>query len=427
MNKIAYFLFPLIIIFTSLHAVPNYPFPTHNTYFQGNGQYPAPIKPSNVSQTSMDQKVQTLWTQWKQEYLVTVPDEPDQMYVFYNEDGESDPENAVSVSEGHGYGMMLAAYMAGYDSQAQVIFDNLFRFYQAFQSVITPSLMGWQQVDEDGEIVPEPEGGDDSATDGDFDIAFALLLADKQWGSNGEINYLAFANDMIYNILEADINQQKFSIKLGDWVEDKDATYGKATRTSDFILNHLKNFAAAVPDPRWELVISKTYAIINELYTNFGPATGLLPDFAEFIGGMYVPADEDFLENDTDGFYSWNACRTPWRIATDYILTGDPRAYTQLTTLNSWIQSSTGGSPYDTSAGYMLDGTPLEDYDDLAFVTSFAVGAIINPSNQTWLNSLWSYTSTQPTSNESYFANTVRLLCFVIISGNWWTPLNLPY
>lgn len=420
MNKIAYFLFPLLSVFSGLQASPNYPFPTHNTYYAGV------IKPNNVTQAKMDQKVQTLWNEWKQEYLRTVPEAPNQAYVFYNEDGTSEPDNAVSVSEGHGYGMMLAVYMAGYDPQAQEIFDNLFRFYQAFPSIITPSLMGWQQVEEDGRIIYNPEGGDDSATDGDLDIAFALLLADKQWGSNGAINYLAHANVMISDILEGDVNLEEFTLKLGDWVDNENVKFGKATRPSDFVLNHLKNFSAASGDPAWQSVITKTYSIINELFDNFSPNTGLLPDFSQFKNAAYVPADYHFLEREADGYYSWNACRTPWRIATDYILTGDTRALNQLTALNNWIRNTTNQSPYDTKAGYKLDGTPLVEYDSLAFVAPFAVSAMINASNQNWLNALWSYTSSQPTSDENYFANSIRLLCFLVITGNWWTPLNLP-
>lgn len=420
MNKIAYFLFSLLIVFSNLQAIPNYPFPTHNTYYTGV------IKPNNVTQAQMDQKIQTLYNEWKQAYLRTVPDVPNQAYVFYNEDKTSEPENAVSVSEGHGYGMMLAVYMAGYDPQAQTIFDNLFRFYQAFPSVITPSLMGWQQVEEDGRIIYNPDGGNDSATDGDLDIAFALLLADKQWGSSGPINYLARANVMISGILAGDVNLQTSTLKLGDWAYNGDPKFGKATRPSDFMLNHLRNFSAASGDPAWPLVLTKTYSVINELFNNFSPNTGLLPDFSEFKNNAYVPANQNFLEREEDGYYSWNACRTPWRIATDYILTGDARALNQLTTLNNWIRNKTNQSPYNIKAGYKLDGTPLVSYDSLAFATPFAVSAMINANNQSWLNALWSYTSTQPTGNENYFANTLRLLCFLVVSGNWWTPLNLP-
>ena len=41
--------------------------------------------------------------------------------------------------------------------------------------------MGW-------EVPPDEPGGTDSAFDGDCDIAYALLLADAQWGSAGAID-----------------------------------------------------------------------------------------------------------------------------------------------------------------------------------------------------------------------------------------------
>lgn len=418
MNKLLFFLFPLFLIFSGLPAAPNYPFPTRATYSAGV------IKPNNVTQAQMEVKIQTLYDEWKQEFLRINPDTPNQAYVFYNESGNAEPVNAVSISEGHGYGMLLAVYMAGYDPQAQTVFDNLFRFYQAFPSKITPSLMAWQQVEEEGRIVSNFKNGEVSATDGDLDIAFALLLADKQWGSAGPINYFQQAKVMIDKILTADVNLQQLTLKLGDWVSDNDPKFGRAMRTSDFMLNHLKNFALVSGDSRWQSVIAKTYAVINELFTNFSSDTGLLPDFVEFKNGGYGPASTSFLEHENDGYYSWNACRTPWRIATDHILTGDKRALTQLTTLNNWIRTTTNQNPHTIKAGYKLDGTPLVQYGDLAFVTPFAVSAMISANNQSWLNDLWSYTSTQPTSGESYFANTIRLLCFLVISGNWWTPQN---
>jgi endoglucanase len=424
-KHISYFLlFAFFALFPSLYgATANYPFPTHVTY------YPTVIKPTNVTQQQMDQTVETLYNQWKQAFLATRPGSPDQTYVFYNEDGTSYPENAVSVSEGQGYGMIITALMAGYDPDAQAIFDSMFRYYQAFPSVYTAALMGWQQVLEDGEIIPFPEGGDDSATDGDLDIAYALLLADKQWGSNngpGSIDYLSHAREMMSGIISGDVNLNVPVLKLGDWASNYDTKFGKATRPSDFMLNHLKNFADASGDPRWIPLLNNTYHIINELFDNYSPNTGLMPDFSENVGGAYIPARTSFLERPDDAYYNWNACRTPWRFATDYILTGDERAFDQLTKLNSWIRSKTSNNPANIKSGYKLDGTALVSYGNLAFSTPFAVSAMINETNQTWLNQLWTFTSSKPTSGANYFDNTLRLLCLIVVSGNWWTPLNLP-
>jgi len=418
----------LLIACISLHAAtPNYPFPTYST----NTYYSGVIFPSNVSKPAMATKIQTLYTQWKEDYLRSVPGAPDLVYVFYNEDEESEPSNAVSVSEGQGYGMMLAAYMAGYDPDAQTIFDSLFRYSLAFYSLATPSLFGWQQVEEEGEIVDSPLGGTNSATDGDLDIAYALLLADKQWGSSGPINYLEHASTVMNGILAADTNLTKFTLKLGNWVKASTPEYLNATRLSDFMLNHLRVFAEVTGDSKWTALLDKAYVIINELYANFAPTTGLVPDFSEFIDNAYIPAEPDFLERPYDGFYSWNSCRAPWRIATDYILTGDTRAINQLTTLNSWIRVATNGLASDVNIGYELDGTLLPDeegdfYDDLAFTAPFAVSAMINSTNQNWLNALWTYVSNYPVEEANYFANTLRLLSFLVVSGNWWTPINLP-
>src|SRR5579872_1460530 len=172
MNKIIYM---LLAVF-SLQA-QNHPFPQYmNFTYEGTVLFP-----TNTTKSAMATKIQTLWNQWKTKYLVTVPYAPQLMYVNYNEDESSYPPNAVAVSEGQGYGMILAAIMAQTGDQA--IFDSLFRFCLEFPSSITTSLIGWQQVDEDGIIDYEPNGGDDSATDGDMDVCYALLLADKQWGS----------------------------------------------------------------------------------------------------------------------------------------------------------------------------------------------------------------------------------------------------
>lgn len=400
----------------------NYPFPVHNIYSSGI------IKP-NVDQDEMDEVIKALYLEWKERYVVTPPSLLNISYIFYNQDGTSIPKNAVCVSEGQGYGMIIAAFMAGFDPDAQVLFDNLYRYYRAFPSMITPSLMGWQQVLVEDEIIYAPGGGSNSATDGDMDIAFALLLADKQWGSQsgeGAINYLSQAQEVMTGILTKDVNAQISVLKLGNWVKNNDVKFGKATRPSDFMLNHLRNFSASSENSDWDLVMNKTYSIINELFTNYSPTTGLLPDFSENISGSYIPARASFLEREVDGSYSWNSCRTPWRIALDYILSGDDRALDQLTQLNSWIRSKTKNKPANIKSGYQLDGSALVTYGNLAFSTPFAVSAMIDASNQEWLNKLWTFTSSRPTNEVNYFDNTLRLLCLIAVSGNWWTPINLP-
>ena len=80
---------------------------------------------------------------------------------------------------------------------AKMIFDGLYRFYRSHPSRNNPRLMAWSQIKGCGNA---PKG-DDSAADGDLDIAYALWLADRQWGSAGEINYSADAKVLLEAIL----------------------------------------------------------------------------------------------------------------------------------------------------------------------------------------------------------------------------------
>src|SRR4029079_13613993 len=80
------------------------------------------------------------------------------------------PENANdTVSEGIAYGMLFAVYF-----NDKTTFDGLWAYAQRF---LDPSgLMNWH-INAGGTVA-----GANSATDSDEDMAFALVMADKQWG-----------------------------------------------------------------------------------------------------------------------------------------------------------------------------------------------------------------------------------------------------
>ena len=116
---------------------------------------------------------------WKQTYIDGVRGSNNAPVQFRVIAGKNKKD--LSYSEGLGYGMTLVAYMAGYDPAAQAIFNALYEFVKNNPSTINRKLMAFQ--------VPIHKERRTSAFDGDADIAFALLLADNQWGSNGKINY----------------------------------------------------------------------------------------------------------------------------------------------------------------------------------------------------------------------------------------------
>jgi glucose/arabinose dehydrogenase/endo-1,4-beta-D-glucanase Y len=395
---------------------PQRPFPQHTTYTEGS------IKPDNVTQAQMDLEVVGLYEQWKGAYLTQNPYAPDEYYIDYSEPF-TQPPDAVTTSESTGYGMLVMAIMAGSDPQARTYFDGLYRFYRAHPSAGSPDLMAWQQADRDGAIVSVPGGGENSATDGDLDIAYALLLASEQWGEDGAIDYGGAAEAIIAAILENEVQADDPILALGDWAPG-DATYGSGTRPSDWMLQHLKEFAAVTGAGGWTQIVDRAYELVDALHSDHSPATGLLPDFVVYEGGVPAPALPDYLESANDGAYGWNAARTPWRIGTDYLITGDGRAKEQLDAINGWIRSATAEDPSQIRQGYQLDGTPINPSMDAhtAFSAPFTVSAMVDPSNQSWLDELWDHNVSQPP--RGYFGDSIRLLSMIVVSGNWWSPTS---
>ena len=393
------------------------PFPQHSVYASGT------IKTTSQSQTDLDRAVVDFYRAWKKKYLRS--DGEGRRYVFCNAEKSMSPKNIASVSEGHGYGMLVAVLMAGADPEAQADFDGLYRFFRAHPAEHHADLMAWRQASQ-GKGLALTEGRDDrqSATDGDLDIACALLMADRQWGSGGAIDYRKEAGKVIAAIQRAETDPQRQTLTLGSWVSEEGprSRLRNGLRTSDFMPAHLKSFAAATGDLRWNGIVDATYRLLGGLLSAHSPQTGLLPDFVQWKAGSYQPAPPKFLEGIHDGCYSYNACRVPWRVGTDALLTGDPRSRALLAPLNAWAEKTTGGDPQKINAGYELDGRSLSKDSSAAFIGPLAVAAMSDPARQAWLNALWADLLARKPDAEDYYGNSVKLLTMIVISGNWWQP-----
>jgi endo-1,4-beta-D-glucanase Y len=395
---------------TCLHAAEK-PFPQHVMYAAGS------IAPK-MAQEKMDAAAAAFYDVWKVRYL-HAGCVGGQAYIDYNRENRAEDRDAISVSEGHGYGMMITAFFAGHDEKAQEAFDQLYAFFRAHPSHFNHDLMAWQQV----RGCKSRKGDDDSASDGDLDIAYALLLAEAQWGSGGAIHYRKEALKVIAAIQKDEINVAIPSLKAGDWAQPGMAQVND-TRVSDFMPDHFRVFANASGNTIWTGLLDKEYQLIARLQSANAPATGLLPDFARRLNtATPVPAGAHYMESSFDGGYFYNACRCPWRIGTDYLLTGDPRARAALDKLNAFIQKATGGDPDHIRAGYTLAGKVIHaDDTSLAFTAPFAVAGMADARNQEWLDRLWEKIVSVGPEEDDYYGNTIKLLCLVALSRNWWEP-----
>jgi hypothetical protein len=381
-----------------------------NRPFPQNLTYAGCIKPNNVTQTDMNNSVKSHYDSWKKTYVrqsngVTPGGG---YYVFMKGTGGSG--NEITTSEAHGYGMIIFALMAGYDSQAKQYFDGMFNMFDKHRSKNNPDNMSW--VIDKSELRSKDQ---DSATDGDMDIAYALLLAHHQWGSGGNIDYLSQARKIITGGVKGGcMSHDSKRTLLGDSSTDQ-----YATRASDWMTDHFKAYRHATGDNFWGEATNTVYGLIKQLTVNHAPNTGLMPDF--IVSRSPRPAPPHFLEERTDGDYSWNACRYPWRLATDFAHYGSPEARDAVNKVVNWLRGSTDDDPRKIKAGYRLDGTPLVDYGSAAFTAPFIAACIVDHSHQDFLNYGWEIITNW--RNGDYYGDTINLLCMLLISGNWWSPV----
>lgn len=223
-------------------------------------------------------------------------------------------------------------------------------------------------------------------------------------------------------ILEAEVHPAG-TILVGDWA-GPGVPHHTGTRASDFMPGHLRAFQQATGDARWGQALDRGYALVDAMQTRHAPDTGLLPDFiVRATGDDPEPAPGGWLEGATDDDYSWNACRVPWRIAADAILTDEVRARRAVRRMTAWLREQTSGRPEHIRGGYTLDGGELGRGPEMAFLAPFGVAAMVRPSvgtHQRWLDALWEETATRPPVD--YYGDSIRMLSMILMSGNGWTP-----
>ena len=389
----------------------------HRPFPQRVAYVPGTLVPSR-SRPEREDDVRVLYDLWMERYRVFMGEADDghPRYRIRKDRGARD----ATVSEGQGWGMMLAAFMAGHDPQARTVFDGLWEFALDHRSAGDPRLMDWWvNWDE------SPDGfGDNSAFDGDADIAYGLLLAEAQWGNRGRFDYGAEAEAVLAGILASAMGPDSDLPMLGDWVGPHGSPHNQWTpRGSDFMVDHFWAFSRASGDPRWGDVREACLAAIEQMQRDYSPHTGLVPDFmvARGSGPDLEPAWPYFLESAWDGAHFYNACRLPWRLGLDALISGDERTLASARAMARWISAATGDDPWEIRAGYQLSGAPVDGsaYFTSAFAAPFAVALMTDPGQQDFLDSLYEVLRTR---DESYYADSISLFSMIVLSGTWWSP-----
>ena len=401
----------LLLCVTLLGAIgfataQNYPFPQNYQYPYGTIY--------TASGTTVKDKIQSLYEAWKNNYYVT---SGNLGRVKFTQEGE---DGSASVSEGIAYGMLIFVYMDNGTNNTQEDFDRLWRYYKKWEN--NNGLMHWK-VKEFGSTVIDPNG----ATDADLDAAQALLMAHKQWGSNGSINYLNEAKTLINAIWNHEVNSARH-LKPGDMFDDyKNPCY--------FITNAMQLFAYVEGKEGWQThswssVISNCYSLIKK--TRNG-STGLVPDWC-YENGSYLTG---LTNGKFESIFGYDAVRVPWRMAHAYAWYGHQDAYDIAKTIVEWAQSKYP-NPDDIVDGYRLNGTPgtglggsLATWGtgkNACFKGGISMASMIDSKYDSYMTKSWSVGSATDQWGK-YYTHTTQLLFMLCMTGNmpnFWDMLPVP-
>jgi len=377
--------------------------------------YAAGIKPTSATPLEMDTTIRSAYDAWKARSIVDVPTVSGGKAVKFGSSADY-----LTVSEGAGYGMLLAVLMAGHDPGARALFDGLFTTVRARPAKgmmqhfgdQAKYLMDWR-LKMDGTSSDWDDKGA-NAMDGDLDIAMALLMAHRQWGSSETWNYRQEALNTIEALKQIDMKPDGAT---------KGLPSSDNNRTSDYMIGHFRAFAKATGDSFWDKAVDRAYHLINHIQTVYAPGTGLMPDFIINTHTSNPEPSHGYIGDGTptEGFFYANALRNPWRFGSDYVLSGDWRWKDVNNKLVSFIKSDCGGDPTRIALGYQLDGTPTErSYPPKATIACMIGGALVDGAHQEFLNSLWNWTASN--LSRDYYDSELQLLPMIVASGNWWTP-----
>jgi endo-1,4-beta-D-glucanase Y len=370
---------------------PAHPFPAHVTYKTG-------VMPS-ASQSARDTAVKKQYDSWKSHYLRAACGG----YLVY---ATGDAPNKGTVSEAQGYGMNIVPLMAGYDADAKAVFDGLWHVVSTHRD--SKGMMEWQI---DGKSCDYADDGTpDSATDGDLDVGYGLILADRQWGG-----YTSAAKDWLAKLYKADVASDGH-LKCEDDGPSTD------TRPSDFMLDHLRAFAAYDPDHDWNKVITRTEAVITAFTNKYSPSAGLLSDFVVGANGSSPkPAPADYQESQPDNIVGYNSVRVPWHVGTDALLYGGSVSLGIAKKESASYKSHAGGDPAKIYPHTKLDGTPTQTGDQSEAANDPVGVAAMAAGDQAWTDKLWGFLASNP-YDDTYYGETIKMLVYLVMAGDYWAP-----
>jgi len=316
--------------------------------------------------------------------------------TFVQNDRIVAPEQQGAItSEAMGYGMMIAAAMGD-----KTAFDK-FHGYVKGQGGSGSGLMTWKN------------GGSGSASDGDIDIAYALLMGNVQWPSGG---YKTPSDQMAAAILSQDLVSNV--IRGGSTF--KDAPFNPSYFSPAAFRAFGSSFGSAL-SANFNLVNGNVSATTSGVPTDWASPSNGAPSGP---GSAQVTSE---ITDGNNGAMGYDAARVPWRLGLDVCKGGG--ASSALTSIvNFFAAKYDQGASIDLmKAGwYKTNGNPHPQSKDLqgSYLGPIGVGALAT-GNAVMRDRAFRVLLDileNGDYNHTYFPSTVGLLTLLLMSGNFPMP-----
>jgi len=289
-----------------------------------------------------------LWEQYKKDYL-----EPGTLRVLDKQKG------FITTSEGESYAMLRSVWLddkATFDASWQWTKDNLQRDDKLF------SWLFGQKPDGSFGVLDE-NGGHNSASDADIDIALALIFASSRWNQS---DYLGDAHVILDAIWEHEVVEVQGEPYLVANNVEKVAPRTMVINPSYFAPYAFRIFAEIDNDHPWLKLVDTSYVVLEksiELPLDKAESANIPPDWVliDRQTGNLVPPQENNLTTNL----SFDALRVPWRITLDWLWFGEPRAKEILQKMDFLTSEWERRSLLYTSYGH--DGAPIVENQSAAF------------------------------------------------------------
>ena len=370
-----------------------YPFPQHHLY---EGIY----YPANANVTDAQRALQA----WRSE-IVTA----DGACGYLRTRRPDTPDGHVNstVSEGIAYGMIIAVA-----TDDQPLFDGLWKYALYWSN--KNGLMDWYIAPDGSRTL-----GVGGATDSDEDMAWALVMAHRQWGGSGSLGepYLRHAKRQIERVWEFEVDHGKYD---GMLLPGDDWRGRNVFNPSYFAPNQYRVFGEVSGNVAgWTKVIDRGYEVLeNSLNArNQNQNNGLVPAWCD-CDGTPVEAFPSAMMN-----YQYDSARTPFRIGQDYIYNRDPRAKRYLERVSAFFAKV---GPAQIVDGYTLAGeaapdpnAPRPNPGSAVFVGSAAVGAMFDARYAPLVDGAYARVAKGDLLARSrYYNHSWTVLSLLMMSGN---------